>query len=106
MFEYDIAARSHFTTLEDGRSAFNHWVSHMKLQDKIPPFEYEQGMTARGKRIIFKVGSWGGYIDMSGRWVVFISWRAESVNVTKYVRWFWDEKTRTCNGMLEQEFVN
>lgn len=106
MFEYNIASRSHFTTLDDGRSTFNHWIKTMHIQDEMPPFEYEQGMTSRGKRIVFKVDSWGGYVDASGRWVIFVAWRAASIKVTKYSRWFWDENQLKCYGRVDIEFVN
>jgi hypothetical protein len=106
MFENDIVQRTHYTSLEDGRNSFGYWAASSKVLEQIPSFEYEEGFTARGKRIIFKVDCWGGYIDQSGRWVIFVAWRSAAVKVTKYYRWFWDDKTSSPYDLEIREFVN
>ncbi len=105
MFTNDMIARSHFTSKEDGRNSFNQFLKSLEIEDEIPSFEYKAGKTHRGKEIVFVADSWGGYFDMSNRWVVFIAWRCPSIKVTSYIRWFWDEKQQKCYGMEETQFV-
>lgn len=106
MIDANVIARTHFTSKVDGRNSFNQFIKDIGLEYENLPFEYEEGLNARGKRITFMAESWGGYTDMSGRWVIFIAWRCASIKVTRQLRWFWDSKQQKPYGREEQQFCN
>jgi len=107
MITYDISKSSHYTSKADGERAFVTWLEHCGIAPSQFPFKVETFKhTFKGNHIIFRVVSWGCYLNAANNWIVFIAYRCSANGANVQYNWLADENGLPQGDPVKHEFVN
>jgi len=104
MFQYDVSDFRDYDTRSDLRDAFYSFLLSIHKTQEEFPFEYEHSAMWKGRRPMFRIVGFGGYMSEAG-WRVYFTYRASGINHVIQHSWRWDAETDEALDYRRTEFV-